>query len=723
MEKYRVSNLDCAMCAAKIEETLNRSPGVSGAAVDFSTGTLHVDSGDAEKIRRCVKEAVPGAEIEPLGEGKSGGIEAGGPEFNTKYELSVIGAAGVLFCLILAAEYYRGFVLPPPVFYILAGAAYLAAGRRVLLSALRTVARRDFFDENVLMTIATAGAMAIGAFSEAVGVMIFYRVGEFFQNLAVWRSRRSIASLLDKRPPFANLKTGGNIERVSPESVSPGDVIVVRPGEKIPLDGRVVQGESMVDTSVLTGESVPVSAGIGDRALAGGINMDGTLTVEVEKPYSESSIARMVELVENAAARKSATENFITVFARYYTPAVVFGAMGIAFLPPLLISGAPLDQWVYRALVLLVISCPCALVISIPLGYFGGIGRASRQGILVKGSNYLDALAKLNTVVFDKTGTLTKGVFRVRQVVNRNGYSRDEVLEIAAMAEQHSNHPIAGAIVDAYRKQGKEVSADRVPENIETSGSGVRAELDGKTVIVGNDRYMRSQGIVFDGEHIRGTTAHVAVGGKYAGCIVVGDSLRDDASETIDSLRSMGVDNIIMLTGDNKQAADHIAARLHLDGYFADLLPEDKVYALEDIQRENREKGGKGKVAFVGDGINDAPVIARADVGIAMGGAGSDVAIEAADVVLMSDSLSKMAEAVAVGRHTRAIVWQNIFIALSVKGVFIALGAAGMASMWAAVFADVGTAVIAVINSTRILGKKIAQFRSEYILLNRGYKK
>ncbi|MFW6011511.1 MAG: heavy metal translocating P-type ATPase [Desulfosalsimonas sp.] len=708
MNKYRVHKLDCPVCAAKIEDALNRTPGISGAAVDFGTSILHVDSGDVDKLRRSVKRAVPEAEIEPVGEREAGAADPREREFNTKYELSVIGAAVVLFCLVLATEYYRGFELPPAVFYVLAGTAYLVAGRRVLAAAVRTVARRDFFDENVLMTIATAGAMAIGAFPEAVGVMIFYRVGEFFQNLAVFRSRRSIASLLEKRPPYANLKTGGKIARVSPENVLPGDVIVVRPGEKIPLDGKVTQGKSMVDNSVLTGESVPADADTGDRVLAGGINMEGTLTVEVEKPYSETSIARMAELVENAAARKSATENFITVFARYYTPAIVFAATGIAFLPPLLVSGASLDQWVYRALVLLVISCPCALVISIPLGYFGGIGRASRRGILVKGSNYLDALAKLNTVVFDKTGTLTKGVFSVKQVVNRNGYSPQEVLEIGAMAEQHSNHPIARAIVEAYRQQGNEVSADRVRGHVETSGSGVRAELDGKTVFVGNERYMRSQGIVFDEDLIHGTVAHVAVGEKYAGHIVIGDSLRDDARQTIDSLRAMGVDNIIMLTGDNEQTAGHIAARLNLDGYFAGLLPEDKVYTLEGIQKENREKGGKGKVAFVGDGINDAPVIARADVGVAMGGAGSDVAIETADVVLMSDSLSKMAEAVAVGKHTRIIVWQNILIALCVKGVFISLGAAGMASMWAAVFADVGTALIAVLNSTRILGKKIS---------------
>ncbi|MFW5908822.1 MAG: heavy metal translocating P-type ATPase [Desulfosalsimonas sp.] len=704
MQKYRISNLDCAVCAAKIEEALNRTPGVASAVVDFSTQTLHVDANDMDRVRQSVKQAAPEVEIEPVTGRAAGDLSLKNREFNTKYEIAAIGIAGLLFSLVLTAEYYKGVTFQPAVFYAIVAAAYLTAGRRVLAAAMRTVLRRDFFDENVLMTIATAGAIAIGAFSEAIGVMIFYRAGEFFQNLAVFRSRRSIASLLEKRPAFANLKTNGKISKVSPERVLPGDVIVVRPGEKIPLDGRVAQGDSRVDTSVLTGESVPRSVHVGHGVLAGSINMDGTLTVEVEKPYAESSIARMVELVENAAARKSATENFITVFARYYTPVVVFAAIGIAFGPPLLLQGASLDQWVYRALVLLVISCPCALVISIPLGYFGGIGRASRQGILVKGSNYLDALAKVNTVVFDKTGTLTKGVFRVTKVVNRNGYSPEQVLELGAMAEQHSNHPIARAIVDAYREKGKDVDPDRVSEHVEISGNGVRAEFDKTTVLVGSERYMQSQGIVYDADHIRGTVAHVAAGGKYAGYILIGDNIREDAAETIDSLRALGVEKIIMFTGDNQQAAEHIADRLSLDGYFADLLPEDKVDALERIQKQNSENG---KVAFAGDGINDAPVIARADVGVAMGGAGSDAAIETADVVLMSDSLSKMADAIAIARQTRIIVWQNIFIALSVKAVFITMGAAGMATMWAAVFADVGTALIAVLNSTRILGMKI----------------
>ena len=704
MQKYRVNNLDCAVCAQKLEDALNNSQGVRNASIDFGTLTLHLDADDTDAARRVVKELEPGVELEPLSRTSRREGAGAGETFRLKPEIVKIAAAAVLFVLVLVCDYYEGLGVPPALFAVLLAAAYLTAGGRVLAAAGRTVAKRDFFDENVLMAIATIGAIAIGAFSEAVGVMVFYRAGEFLQNLAVSRSRRSIASLLEQRPEFANLRTPGGVSRVAPESVSVGDVIVVRPGEKIPLDGRILEGDSQVDTSVLTGESVPRRVEAGDAVMAGGINMYGTILVEVTKPFEESSIAKMVELVENAAARKSTTENFITVFARYYTPAVVLAAMAVAFVPPLFITGAALEQWVYRALVLLVISCPCALVISIPLGYFGGIGRASRHGILVKGSNFIDALAGLKTVIFDKTGTLTEGVFQVEQVVNQNGYTPEQVLEFAAMAEQHSNHPIARAIVAAYENKGHRVAPERVNGHVETSGSGVRVEFDGTSVIVGNDRYMHSHDIPHDQCMIEGTVAHVAVAGKYAGYILIGDRIREDAGPAIASLRANGIDRILMLTGDNQCAADYIADRLELTGHFADLLPEDKVAALERIQAEN---AGRGRIAFVGDGINDAPVIARADVGVAMGGLGSDVAIETADVVLMTDSPARMAEAVTIARQTRVIVWQNIFIALSVKGAVITLGIAGLATMWAAVFADVGTALIAVVNSTRILGKKI----------------
>ncbi len=704
MQKYRVNNLDCAVCAQKLEDALNNTQGVRDASIDFGTLTLHLDADDTDAARRVVNELEPGVELEPLSRTGRREDAGAGETFRLKSEIVKIAAAAVLFVLVLVCDYYEGLGVPPALFAVLLAAAYLAAGGRVLAAAGRTVAKRDFFDENVLMAIATIGAIAIGAFSEAVGVMLFYRAGEFLQNLAVSRSRRSIASLLEQRPEFANLRTSAGVSRVAPESVSVGDVIVVKPGEKIPLDGSILEGDSQVDTSVLTGESVPRRVEAGDAVMAGGINMYGTILVEVTKPFEESSIAKMVELVENAAARKSTTENFITVFARYYTPAVVLAAMAVAFVPPLFITGASLEQWVYRALVLLVISCPCALVISIPLGYFGGIGRASRHGILVKGSNFIDALAGLKTVIFDKTGTLTEGVFEVEQVVHQDGYTPEQVLEFAAMAEQHSNHPIARAIVAAYENKGHRVAPERVNGHVETSGSGVRVEFDGTAVIVGNDRYMHSHGIPHDQCMIEGTVAHVAVGGNYAGYILIGDRIREDAGPAIASLRANGIDRILMLTGDNQCAADYIADRLELDGHFADLLPEDKVAALERIHAEN---AGRGRIAFVGDGINDAPVIARADVGVAMGGLGSDVAIETADVVLMTDSPARMAEAVTIARQTRVIVWQNIFIALSVKGAVIALGIAGLATMWAAVFADVGTALIAVVNSTRILGKKI----------------
>ncbi|MFO7861833.1 MAG: heavy metal translocating P-type ATPase [Desulfosalsimonas sp.] len=626
---------------------------------------------------------------------------AGGDEaFDVRREVIKLVAAAVLFAGVLLLEYTDVIRLPAIGFYVFISAAYLTAGVGILAAAGRTLVRGDFFDENVLMAIATLGAMAIGAFSEAVGVMIFYRAGEFLQGLAVSRSRRSIAALLAQRPDVVNLKTKTGISRVAPESVAVGSLVLVKPGEKIPLDGRITDGSSQVDTSALTGESVPRGAGAGDEVLAGGVNLSGTLTIAVTRPYDQSSIARMVELVENAAARKSATEQFITVFARYYTPAVVAAAAAVAFVPPMLIDGAGFQQWIYRALVLLVISCPCALVISIPLGYFGGIGRASRHGVLVKGSNYLDVLAKLHTVVFDKTGTLTEGVFEVNGVESANGYSAEQVLAFAARAEQYSNHPIARAIVKAFDKNGEPVSPEGVSGHGETSGSGVFARVDGRNVLVGSGRYLRAQGILpgRDGQNQSGTVTHVAVDGNYAGYIVISDRIRKESQKALLRLRQNGVRRIVMLTGDNAETARTVAENLGLDDYFADLLPGDKVTAFEKIQAD----AGKGqKVAFVGDGINDAPVIARADVGAAMGAAGSDAAIETADVVLMTGSPEKMADAVAMGKQTRGIVWQNIVLALSIKAVFIVLGVAGMATMWAAVFADVGTALLAVINSTR----------------------
>lgn len=703
MEKYQIKNLDCAMCAAKIEKALNEAPGVNWAAVDFGTQTLQIDAQDSRKAMESVRHVDDAVVFEPFSGAAAGSRPDGTADFDVRRELGVLAAAVLLFVGVLVMDYGHMVPVPDSLFIGFALAVYIFAGWNVFAETIRTIRNKAFFDENVLMVIATVGAIGVGAFSEAVGVMIFYKAGEFFQNIAVSRSRRSIWALLAEKPGHANLQTDAGFKQVGPEDVGVGDVIVVKPGEKIPLDGDLIAGRSQVDASVLTGESVPRAVGIGESVMAGEVNMTGAITVSVRRPYFESSIARMLEMVENASARKAPTENFITVFARYYTPAMVAAAAAIAFLPPLLIAGAAFETWIYRALVLLVISCPCALVISIPLGYFGGIGRASKRGVLVKGSNFIDALSNVKTVVFDKTGTLTEGVFQVDQIVPKNGYKPDRILEMAALAEQHSNHPIAKSILDAYHQQQKPVDPERVSSHADISGSGVRVEVDSTVVLVGNDRFMHDENIDHDACAVEGTVAHVAIGGQYAGYILIGDRIRHDAAEAISALRENGVERIIMLTGDNQCAADQIADRLDLDGHYAGLLPEDKVRVFEELQAKYAEFG---RIAFVGDGINDAPVIARADVGVAMGALGSDAAIETADVVLMKDSPAKMAEAVIIGKQTRVIVWQNIVMALSVKAVFIVFGAFGLASMWAAVFADVGTALMAVVNSTRTLGKR-----------------
>jgi Cd2+/Zn2+-exporting ATPase len=488
---------------------------------------------------------------------------------------------------------------------------------------------------------------------------------------------------------------------VAPESVSVGDLMLVKPGEKIPLDGDIITGSSQLDSSALTGEFMPVTANPGDSVMAGQINKSGALTVRVTRPFSESSIAKVMDLVENATARKAKTEKFITTFARYYTPAVVLIAAGIAFIPPI-VTDASFQTWIYRALVLLVISCPCALVVSIPLGYFGGIGKASRSGILVKGSNFIDALATVKTVVFDKTGTLTKGVFNVKEIVNVNGFSKGRLLEFAAAAEWQSTHPIATSIISAYEKQGQELNPLMIKSHTEISGQGVKAQYGDHRVMVGNDSLLHTESIDHSKCEFDATVAHIVVDDIYAGYITIGDEIKPDAGNAMKMLRHNGVEHVAMLTGDNACAAEAVATRLGIDSFYADLLPEDKVQIFEKLKRQsNRE----GKIAFVGDGINDAPVLARADVGVAMGALGSDAAVETADVVLMNDSPMKMAESISIARQTRRIVWQNITLAFAVKGIFILFGAMGMATMWEAVFADMGTALVAVANSTRIIGK------------------
>ncbi|MDJ0648868.1 MAG: heavy metal translocating P-type ATPase [Xenococcaceae cyanobacterium MO_188.B19] len=581
--------------------------------------------------------------------------------------------------------------------YLVLIPAYLISGWTVLTSAGRNILRGKVFDENFLMTIATLGAVAIHELPEAVAVMLFFQIGELFQGAAVGRSRKSIKSLLEVRPNKANLIVPGEIVEVAPEQVKVGDIIAIKPGEKVPLDGEILAGSSQMDTSPLTGESVPRTVREGDTILAGAINQTGSLTVRVTKLFTDSSIAKILDLVEHASSKKAPTEKFITRFARYYTPIVVFLSLAVAIIPPLLIPGATSEQWVYRALVLLVISCPCGLVISIPLGYFGGVGGAAKRGILVKGATFLDALTDVKTVIFDKTGTLTEGVFEVSQICPYNAYGEQELLTLAAIAESQSNHPIARSIMAAY--DGKIAESD-VTDYQEIPGQGIRAKVKGIEVLAGCDHLLHENQIRHNTCNVEGTVVHIAADNKYAGYILISDKIKEDAAQGIKRLSKAGVTKTVMLTGDNRVVAQKVATQLGLDKYQAELLPEDKVAKIE-YYLKNAEP--KSKVAFVGDGINDSPVIARADVGIAMAAFGSDAAIEIADVVLMSDRVSQVAEAISVARRTHHIVWQNIIMAMAIKGLFILLGAIGIASLWSAVFADVGVALLAILNASRVL--------------------
>lgn len=572
---------------------------------------------------------------------------------------------------------------------------YAVIGWDVLWKAIRNIAHGQVFDENFLMAIATVGAFALGEYPEGVAVMLFYQVGELFQSYAVGRSRQSIAALMDIRPDYANIEQDGKLVQVDPEDVAVGDTIVIKAGEKIPLDGVVLEGSSAVDTAALTGESLPRDVDPGDDVVSGCINQSGLLKVRVTKVFGESTVAKILDLVENSSSKKARAENFITRFARYYTPVVVIGAVLLAVLPPLLFGGDWSD-WLQRALIFLVISCPCALVISVPLSFFGGIGGASKQGILVKGSNYLEALAKTETVVFDKTGTLTKGTFQVT-AVHPDRISEGELLELAALAESYSEHPISRSLREAYQKP---VDASRVTDVEEISGHGVRAKVDGHDVYAGNGKWMDRIGASWRNCHRTGTVVHVAVDGEYAGHIVISDAVKPDAAAAIEALKREGVKKTVMLTGDVKAVGEAVAREIGIDEVHAELLPGDKV---DQVERLLKNTSGKGKLAFVGDGINDAPVLSRADIGIAMGGLGSDAAIEAADIVLMDDKPSKLAVAVRISRKTLRIVRQNIVFALGIKLLFLALGAFGMANMWEAVFADVGVSVLAILNASRAL--------------------
>ena len=695
MRKYRLKGLDCPNCAAEIEENLRKRDDVRDVSLNFATSTLYLDADNIQAIYGEIKKVEPNVKIVELSSREHENDSE--DDFDIKMELILIASATTLFLLGLILK-DRLHNTPYAVGeYLVFIPAYLLSGRGVLSSAVRNILRGRVFDENFLMTVATLGAICIHELPEAVGVMLFFMIGEFFQALSINRSRRSIKSLLAIRPDYANLKRDSGTEKVSPEMVNVGEIIVVKPGEKIPLDGEVTEGNSQVDTSALTGEPVPQMVKVGGTILAGMINKTGTLTVRVTKPFGESSISKILELVENASGKKAETEKFITKFARYYAPVVVFGALAVALLPPLLIAGASFSEWIYRALVLLVISCPCALVISIPLGYFGGVGGASRRGILIKGSNFLDVLTAVKTVVFDKTGTLTKGVFKVIEIVPKNGFTQKGLLSLAAEVESQSNHPIAQSIREAY---GEAIDSSKIEDYKEIIGYGIRAKVQNRVVIAGNDALLHRENIAHDVCDVDGTVVHLAVDNLYAGYIIIADELREDALPTIQALRRLGVENIIMLTGDSPAVAESVARRLSLDAYFGGLLPEEKVDVIEKLIGE-ATKGDK--IAFVGDGINDAPVISRADVGIAMGGVGSDAAIDTADVVIMTDALSKVGDAIKIGRKTRKIVWQNIGFALGFKGIFIMLGIVGIATMWGAVFADMGVALISIFNATRAL--------------------
>ena len=606
-----------------------------------------------------------------------------------------------LFRIIVAAVLFAaGSLLPlgPTVEMGVFLVCYAVIGWDIVWKAVTNILHGQVFDENFLMTIATIGALILGEHSEGVAVMLFYQVGEWFQSYAVSKSRKSIASLMDIRPDYANVERNGKLEQVDPDEVNIGDTIVVKPGERVPLDGKIIKGTSALDTSALTGESMPRDVEPGMEVISGCINQTGILTIQTTKKYGESTVAKILDLVENASDKKGKTENFISRFARYYTPIVVFAAIALAILPPL-VTGQPFSVWIYRALTFLVISCPCALVISIPLSFFGGIGGASKIGVLVKGSNYLESLAHTEVVVFDKTGTLTKGSFAVSQI-KAIDMKEEQLLELAAYAEDYSNHPISQSIQKAY---GKKIDNSRISDVQEIAGHGVRAVIDGKTVLAGNAKLMNRENIAYTPSDAIGTVIYLACNGKYAGYIVIEDEVKADAPAAIRALKEVGVRKTVMLTGDADAVGKKVAQKLGLDQAYTELLPADKVDRVEAMLKQTSEKG---KLVFVGDGINDAPVLARADVGIAMGGLGSDAAIEAADVVLMTDEPSKISAVVRIARKTIRIANENIVFALGVKLLVLILGATGYANMWAAVFADVGVSVIAILNAIRAMRVK-----------------
>ncbi|WP_195266545.1 heavy metal translocating P-type ATPase [Clostridium sp. 1001275B_160808_H3] len=752
--KLILSGLTCANCANKIETRVNSINGVKEATLNFTTSTLiielngerHNDDVIAE-AKGIINKLEPGVKVfnknennivtkevnkctsgtcsienksdkenhnhdnnhshsNLRGESNENSHEhshghshdhshghshdhSHGEAVSLKENMRLIIGAIVYAIALISTE---GSILSVVLFAL----SYVLVGGEVVLTAIKNILRGEVFDENFLMTVATLGAFFVGEFPEGVAVMLFYQIGEVFQSYAVNRSRKSITSLMNIRADYANILKNGKEEKVNPETVNLDDVIIIKPGERVPLDGTVLEGTSFVDTSALTGESVPREISIGEDILAGFINTNGVLKVKVTKNFKESTVSRILELVENASNKKAPTEKFITKFARIYTPIVVFSALALAIIPPLVIKDASFYDWIYRALIFLVVSCPCALVVSIPLGLFAGIGGASRKGILVKGGNYLEALKDVNTVVFDKTGTLTKGVFKVTEV-NNIDIPKEELIKVAAISESLSNHPIAQSIIKEY---GKEIDSNELSDYEEISGHGIKVTINNSQVLIGNYKLMEKFEIKYNNINSIGTIVHVAINNEYKGNIVISDEIKESSKSAIAGLKSIGVSQTVMLTGDNKSVGEKVASLVGVDKVFAELLPGDKVDKVEELIENNSTEG---KVIFVGDGINDAPVLARADIGVAMGGIGSDAAIEAADVVLMKDDPEALVTAIKVARKTNKVLWQNIIFSLGVKVLVLLLGAFGIANMWEAVFADVGVTVIAVINSTRCL--------------------
>ncbi len=684
-----LEGLNCANCARKIEEKVGKMEGVKESNLNFTTTTLNVklerkvkEEHAINEIKKIVEALEPHVKVEKKVSGKTNVQRA-------KFEVKPTLIIGTILYLIAVIGDFKGALA-----LILFVASYLLIGGKVVLTAIKNIARGQLFDENFLMTVATIGAFSISEYPEAVAVMLFYEIGETIQGYAVNKSRSSISSLMDIRADYANIIIDGKEKKVSPETVKVEDIILVKPGEKIPLDGIVVEGESFVDTSALTGESVPRKIAVNDEILSGGINTNGVLKVKVTKKFGESTVSRILEMVENAANKKANTEKFITKFAKVYTPIVVALAILIAVVPSIFIKDALFSTWLYRALVFLVVSCPCALVVSVPLCFFAGIGGASKKGVLVKGSNYLELLKDLETVVFDKTGTLTEGVFSVTEI-NTNGIDKEKLIEVAAMAESFSNHPIAISIIKEY---GKEIDKEVIKEYKEISGHGIKAVINNEEVLVGNSKLMNEFNILYNEVDSIGTVVYCAINGEFKGSIVISDKIKENAVEALINLKKAGVKKTVMLTGDNKKTAYKVGEKINIDEVHSELLPLDKVKEVEEIMKRSNKNG---KLAFVGDGVNDAPVLARADIGIAMGGIGSDAAIEAADIVLMKDDINALVDAINVSKKTNKILWQNIVFALGIKILVMVLGTFGIANMWTAVFADVGVTIIAIINSTR----------------------